>query len=559
MKILVLPLDDRPVNYDTPKYLARSAGMEVLLPEREWLGNPWRPSQHERLVQWLIESVPLADAVILAVDTLAYGGLIPSRRSADPFDLVMQRLAFLKQIKRDRPRLPIFASSVILRINRSDSAEEEKPYWASYGARMFRLSYLEHKSALELASQAETAERGELRAGVPDEVYNDYLAGRARNHAVNLAMIDWAAEGVFDCLVLPQDDTAEYGWNIAEARKLQAAIRRRGLTEKAITYPGADEIGSLLLASFVCRQAGFQPRVFVRYSSTLSAEQITSYEDRPFHEMIKAHLAPLNGVLADAPAEADFLLYVNGPTVGRGDGYMELLAWEGVEAVKARMPAAYHPALDEVSAWRGYRETLAELQTPYRSPEEFTRSILAAVEAGRQVAVADVAFSNGMDIALGGMLVRHPQTARLASVGGWNTAGNTLGTVLAQAAIRVLALRRDPAPDQTAAHLEFLFLRLIDDYYYQAVQRTRTLYEDYPALGLPIDGDHMDDPAQLAAIEGCVQRRILAAAAELRELFIRSGLVRDVQVSNIHLPWQRMFEVGFEVKVVMRGGVRRDA
>jgi len=46
-----------------------------------------------------------------------------------------------------------------------------------------------------------------------------------------------------------------------------------------------------------------------------------------------------------------------------------------------------------------------------------------------------------------------------------------------------------------------------------------------------------------------VQRRIQACAAELCEVFVRSGLVRDVQVSNIYLPWQRMFEVGFDVKV----------
>jgi hypothetical protein len=547
--VLVLPLDDRPVNYDYPRYLARAAGMQVLLPEREWLGNPWRPSQHQKLVDWLVNTAPLADAVILAVDTLAYGGLIPSRRSYDNVEQVMARLEFLKELKHLRPELPVFASSVILRINRSDSSEEEKPYWATYGERMFRLSYLEHKSSLGLASAAEAGEKDKLRGEVPDEVYNDYLAGRARNHAVNMAMIDWAAAGVFDYLVLPQDDTAEYGWNIAEARRLQATIRRGGLTERAITYPGADEIGSLLFASFVCRQVGFAPRIFVRYSSTLSAEAITHYEDRPFHEMVKAHLAPLGGSLAGCPCDADLLLYVNGPTLGGGDGYFEWIAWEGVEQIKTHLPARYQADLEEMVSWRGFRQTLAEMQTSYRSPEEFTRSILAELKEGKNVAIADVVFSNGMDIILGGILVQHPEIAQLASVGGWNTAGNTLGTVLAQAVIRILAQQGKPSSEQNAAHLEFLFLRLIDDYYYQGIQRSRTLYEDYTALGLDVDGDHMDDPQQLAVIEACVRRRIDASAAELRAIFIRSGLVKDVQVSNIHLPWQRLFEVGFDVKV----------
>ncbi len=64
----------------------------------------------------------------------------------------------------------------------------------------------------------EIAECAGLRAQIPNSVYEDYLQGRKRNHAVNRAMLDWLAEGVFDYLLLPQDDTADYGWNIAEAR-----------------------------------------------------------------------------------------------------------------------------------------------------------------------------------------------------------------------------------------------------------------------------------------------------------------------------------------------------
>jgi hypothetical protein len=39
------------------------------------------------------------------------------------------------------------------------------------------------------------------------------------------------------------------------------------------------------------------------------------------------------------------------------------------------------------------------------------------------------------------------------------------------------------------------------------------------------------------------------AAAVLRDLFVSSRLVRDVHVSHIHLPWRRLFEVGFDVRV----------
>src|ERR1035438_8186375 len=81
-RVAVLPMDDRPVNYDYPRYLSRAAGMEVLLPPREWLGTPWRASRHAELVEWLARTAPGADAAVVAIDTLAYGGLIPSRTSA---------------------------------------------------------------------------------------------------------------------------------------------------------------------------------------------------------------------------------------------------------------------------------------------------------------------------------------------------------------------------------------------------------------------------------------------------------------------------------------------
>ena len=228
-RIVVLPLDDRPVNYDYLLMLARVASVHVDLPPREWLGNPWRASQHGKLVSWLRQTAPSADAIIIAVDTLAYGGLIPSRSSPDSFEISAQRLVILAELNSENPTLPIYASSVIQRVSRANSSEEEKPYWAEYGGRMFRLSYLEHKSALNEASAGEIDERDTLKLEIPLAITADYLGIRARNHKINKYMLDLVKRGVVDYLLLPQDDTADFGWNIAEARTLQVLIRREGL------------------------------------------------------------------------------------------------------------------------------------------------------------------------------------------------------------------------------------------------------------------------------------------------------------------------------------------
>jgi len=544
----LLPMDDRPVNYDYPTYLARLAGYELHLPPRDWLGNPWRESQHIRLVDWLAKEAEFADVLIIALDTLAYGGLIPSRTSREPLESVLDRLSVLKVIKTNRPKLPILASSVILRISRANSSEEEKDYWAEYGSAMFRLSYLEHKISLGEASPEELTEKSGLFKRIPREVYEDYLTGRQRNHQVNLRMVDWLAEDIFDYLLLPQDDTADYGWNIAEARTLQAILRRKNLTDRAITYPGADEIGCLLLASAVCKQAGFKPRISLRYSSIHSASVITSYEDRPIHELVKAHLAPLGGTLASTPGEADLELFLNAPAHAQGEASFQWFAWKGHDALKAGLPVNPQPYLKEVMADPTYGVTRRAMETPERSPEEQVRALLVQLGKKRPVALADVAFVNGSDLVLGNLLLQHPESARLAAYAGWNTAGNTLGTVLAQAVLRLLAKRNGDDPEQTRAHYEFLFLRFLDDYFYQARERSLCLLEDLPALDIQPSMERLPLP-MVEKVENHVRQRLLLAAAELEKLFVNAGVVKAVKVEHISLPWQRLFEVGFDVHV----------
>jgi hypothetical protein len=548
-QIVMLPLDDRPVNYDYPRLLARVAGVQVELPPREWLGNPWRGSQHEKLVDWLRQTAPAADAVIIAVDTLAYGGLIPSRSSPDPFEIAVQRLDVLTELKSANPTRSISASSVIQRVSRANSSEEEKPYWAEYGSRMFRLSYLEHKSALGEASSVEIAEREALKLEIPSELSADYLGIRARNHKINRRMLELVKNGIVDYLLLPQDDTADYGWNIAEARALQMFIRREGLTAQAITYPGADEIGCLMLARCISVDSGFRPRVYPRFSSSSSAAVVTEYEDRPMLELLKAHLAPLGGVVVDQPSEADFQLFINAPALKQGVGELQWAAQFTQDELLTRISAPLKDYAGHLFKDEYFQATRREMQTPRRSPEEFCRAVVDAVQQGKKVAIADVAFVNGSDLILGSQLIQHPEIARLVGYGGWNTAGNTLGTVLAQAAIYLAAKNQDWTLEQQKAHLEFLFLRFIDDYCYQALERSQCMLEDLPGFGLLPTEERLPDGEIANEIEKKVSERLEKQANRLEEIFQKSGLVKSARISNLHLPWQRLFEIGFDVKV----------
>jgi hypothetical protein len=548
-KISILPLDDRPVNYDYPRLLAVIAEVKVESPPREWLGNPWRGAQHEKLIAWLRESAATADALIVAVDTLAYGGLIPSRSSSDPFAVTARRLDVLREIKSLYPGIFINASSVIQRVSRANSAEEERPYWAEYGSRMFRLSYLEHKSALEEASAEEIAERDHLKREIPAEVYSDYASIRRRNQQINQYALTLVKEGVIDYLLLPQDDTAEYGWNIAEARQLQMLIRREGLTDRAITYPGADEIGCLLLARCVGASKGFRPRIYPRFSSSSSAAITTEYEDRPMLELLKAHLAPLDGVIADEPDDADCTLFINAPAIKQGVGELQWAAQYSKEELLQKVPESLRTYVEKLYADEYFQATRREMQTPRRSPEELCRAVIAEVKRGRNIAIADVAFVNGSDLIFGMQLIQHPEISQLTAYGGWNTAGNTLGTVLAQAVIYTLAKKQGLAPARQKAQLEFLFMRLLDDFCYQALERSLCMLEDLPALGLLPTEERLPNAEVATTVSEKVTGRLQDQAHILERIFCADGRVKSANISNVHLPWRRLFEIGFDVNL----------
>ena len=546
-RVALLPLDDRPVNYDQPWWLGNAAGIEVIRPPREWLGSPLRSADRDRLAGWLADEGRAADGIIVAIDTLAYGGLIPSRQSTSPLADVVRNLEPLRAIRAARPDLPILAFSVLMRVSRSNSAEEEKPYWADHGQDMFRLSYLEDKAGREAATDLETTERRALATTVPADVVADYQAGRARNHAVNRLMVEWTAARVLDYVVIAQDDTAPFGWNIAEARSLGELIAQQGLSERAIAYPGADEVGSLLVGAFVCRAAGFRPRVWAVYSGTDGPTMVTAYEDRPLRELLNAHLGPLSGALARGPAEADLILAINAPGEGQTDAWVQLPLRQGNRAAIARARAA-----DEITV----RAAELEMATARRDVDEFARAIGTFISEGRTVGIVDVAFVNGADLALADRLVASVPLARLGSYAAWNTAGNSLGSALAHGVIRAVTQSVEQPAEVLEAHLGLLAIHLLDDYAFQGIVRTELMLDDLPSLGLQPSFERLPE-RHLAEIQRRLHARLAPHVESLGQRMaaetVRNGdgscRVTSLTIGAATLPWQRLFEVAITPRI----------
>src|SRR5690625_2213467 len=455
--LLLLPLDERPINAAYPQLLAAAAGLRCRVP-RDLLGARKQPAETARLASWLLDEAPAAAGAVLSLDMLAWGGLIPSRQSDTDLEAALGNLDGLRRLRASRPDLPLLAFSTIQRVNRSDDDGEEPAYCRQYGRDIFRRSVLEHRELAGASTAEETRELETLRSRIPEEVWADQLAIRSRTRAVNFRALDLLEDGVLDFLVFNQDDTTTWGLNVMVREELETEIRRRGLGDRALVYPGADEVAQGRTAGLVTQLHGRSPAVSVFYSSRSGPGVQTAYEDRPLADLVAVHLQAAGATAVPAGAQPDWFLGVNSPSRAQGQGGMQY---------------ALQHAGPELDA--GQRAALEAAEAPVhgldRLPVAFAATLGHLLEAGATVSLADVAHVNGADDELMRLVAAGKGFGRLSGYGGWNTAGNALGSAVALGVIAALAPDRDNLRLAVAA-------RLLDDWLFQARVRARLLLTD---------------------------------------------------------------------------------
>ena len=206
MKIAVIPIDNRPICYDLiDDVLAIDEKIKLFLPELKDLGGLTTQSNLDRLFAF-VENLNNVDYLIVSLDTIAYGGLVSSRRCNDSFEEIKKRIEKFKKLASKKAK-KILAFSSIMRISNNNINEEEKEYWSQWGKRIFDWSYYLHKTEVEHTYNC-------VHNIIPSEILNDYLNTRKRNFEVNKYYIDLKKQGLIDTLVFSKDDCAEFGLNV---------------------------------------------------------------------------------------------------------------------------------------------------------------------------------------------------------------------------------------------------------------------------------------------------------------------------------------------------------
>ncbi len=297
MKIGFIPIDNRPVCYLLPKLISEiDKDIELFLPNRDLLGDLTKTAKIKEIFDWL-KTLPQLDAIVVSLDTVAYGGLISSRRCTDSFEDIRNRIEELKVILKSK-QAKIYAFSSIMRISNNNINEEEKEYWNDWGKKIFEYSY--NKSKFKMAETF-----------VPDDILKDYLATRKRNFEINKIYLDWQKENFFETLIFSKDDCAEFGLNVDEARELE--------TLGGFVKTGADEIPLSLLSRVIQGEIKVAP-VFLEpdYKNLIS-----NYEDISIEKSVNSQLELAGCKIVDEE-KADVLLYVNNFVDKQGEIVMQV-------------------------------------------------------------------------------------------------------------------------------------------------------------------------------------------------------------------------------------------
>lgn len=154
-KIVLLPLDERPCNYSYPAMMPQ-AGYEVVLPPLDIMGDKKEPGDTAKIRAWLTNQAKTANAMVISLDTLIYGGIVPSRIHHRTADELIREVDILASLKKINPDLKLYVFGLIMRCPVYSSADEEPDYYKDFGAEIHLYGKYTHLAKLgKLSSEEE--------------------------------------------------------------------------------------------------------------------------------------------------------------------------------------------------------------------------------------------------------------------------------------------------------------------------------------------------------------------------------------------------------------------
>lgn len=415
--IAFIPLDNRPVCYDLPiDTIACAKDYQIFLPPIEDIGGLYDVANFENIINWL-NNLDKIDYIVVALDTIAYGSLVASRRTELSFGEILKRLNKFKKVIKNK-QAKIFAFSSIMRISNNNVNEEEKEYWNRYGKKIFDYSFNLHKS--EICADADAnAKFSCISQIIPKEILDDYINTRERNFNINKFYLNWLKEGFLDTLVFSKDDCAEFGFNVKEANELENIITSEKLN--GIVKTGADEIPLSLLSRIISENQ--KVKICPIWTNNDSLDLVSKYEDVSIKKSVQGQIELAGAIISNDINDADLILYINNFEQTQGELVMN------VETLP-------------------FNSTIQKFNKPYF--------------------YVDVRYANGADNSFVKQILETEFDDNFYGYSAWNTTANSLGCGIFIALTKFCSFQFE---QENFKKLQLI--RFLDDWAYQANVRAK--------------------------------------------------------------------------------------
>lgn len=421
--ILLVPQDDRPVSYAYTVSTAQKAGYDVLTPPAMYLSGKDYRGYPDAIWDWVEKHAKEADVIILATDTLIYGGLVDSRKHNEDLSVLQAREKRIRSLHHAYPSIPIYGFSTIMRTPYASGGGVEPYYYDRYGNDIYQIAGLQDKQDEGTITSEETARLLSLKLTVPTEYLQDWFRRRTKNNIINSRLVKDTKEGVFSYFCEGYDDNSKHSQTTLEARYQKQNAKM--LTENTFgAFPGADQLALLLIARYHVKQNHMTPTFDVIYPLGRGESTVPSYENQSIGKTIQEHVIAVGGTLSDKGIP-DIMLAVNTPLASTGES--------------------------------GQFSNFGMMKP---STTDFISKVKKVIENGIPLAMVDVYFANGSDNTLMSLMSKNNLLYRVAAYNGWNTASNTIGYAVAQS---ILSSSMTPSD-----HKNMLIEQYLDNWAYQA-------------------------------------------------------------------------------------------